>query len=148
MRGVQGDRGGAERRHRRADELLRRRRWPWRPLGIAHADELLAGPHAHARAPDVHGDLVQPWRLSLERERIFVRLVADHVVVPHVVADPAEASCEIVRVHDCEAAGLFGKIREALLSIPAAPLAISREAAHHPSHGIWTLSRVYRMDVV
>lgn len=91
---------------------------------------------------------MQAWRLSLERERILIRLVADHVVVPHVVADPAEATCEIVRVHDGEAAGLFGKIREALLGIAAGPLAICREAAHHPSHGIWILLRVYRMDVV
>jgi hypothetical protein len=139
MRGVQGDRGGAERRDRRANELLRRRQRPRRPLRIAHADERLARPHAHARAPDVHGDLVQPWRRSFERKRILCRLIADHVVVAHVVADPAEASCEIVRVHHGEAAGLFGQIREALLGIAAGALAICREAAHHPSHGIWTL---------
>jgi hypothetical protein len=91
---------------------------------------------------------VQPRRLSLGRERIVIRLVGDHVVVPHVVADPAEATREIVRVHDREAAGLFGKIGEALLGITAGALAICREAAHHLPHGIWIASRVYRMDVV
>src|SRR5688500_20411936 len=46
--------------------------------------------HAHARAPDVYRDLVQPWRLPLRRERIVIGFVADHVVVAHVAADPAD----------------------------------------------------------
>ena len=76
------------------------------------------------------------------------RLVANHVVVAYVVADPAEAGCEIVRVHDGEAAGLFGQIRKALLGIPNAALACSTETAHRFSHGIRVSSWVRRMDVV
>ena len=101
----------AERRPCRANECFSRR---WRRSGllrVAHADERSARPHAHACAPDLHRDRVLPRELSVGREGVRIRLVSDHVVVTHVVADPAQALGKVIRVHDGEAPCLFGEVR-------------------------------------
>jgi hypothetical protein len=77
----------------------------------------------YACAPDPDGDRVLPCEVPLTCERVRIRLVPDHIVIPHIVADPAEAVCEIVRVHDGEAAGLFCEICQALLGSADAALA-------------------------
>ena len=116
-RAFQRDLRCRKRRHHRLAERLGRGDGPWHDIGIAHAEETLSRAHLQTRPLHLQRDLVLARRLARRGERAGGRREPDDVVTADVVGRAAEAGGKIVGVGHRDAAGLFGEVTHAFLSV-------------------------------